>query len=376
MDTLLIILPALLVSGVLIIIACVVYFFIWRELKSAKGNSSQDQSFLLIQNQLQEIAKANQDLKLSNEQLKSDLTEKIQDKIGQSQKMMSDSVQTQLQESQKLIKDITAELGAVKSQGEQVIGFTEQLKSLQDILQNTKQRGALGEYFLETTIKNILPPDNYEFQYSFKDGTIVDAVVKLPDGLVPIDSKFSLENYNKLISENNPENREALAKRFKEDLKLRINETAKYIKPREGTLDFAFMFIPSEGIYYDLLISKIGVVNTQNFLEYAYREKKVIVVSPTTLHAYLQTVIQGLNSLKIEKQATQIIKQVGNLQKHLNSFETYHTKLGNSLSTVVNQYNQNSKAIKMLSNDALKITGEGEKIEIAELTKPEKELED
>ena len=370
-----IILAGLIPSVLIFIIGIVIVLFFIKEMKKVKGDGS-DQSFLLIQNQLQEIAKANQDLKISNEQLKSDLTEKIQDKIGQSQKMMSDSVETQLKESQKLIKDITAELGAVKNQGEQVIGFTEQLKSLQDILQNTKQRGALGEYFLETTIKNILPPDNYDFQYSFKDGTIVDAVVKLPDGLVPIDSKFSLENYNKLISENNPETREVLAKRFKEDLKLRINETAKYIKPREGTLDFAFMFIPSEGIYYDLLISKIGVVNTQNFLEYAYREKKVIVVSPTTLHAYLQTVIQGLNSLKIEKQATQIIKQVGNLQKHLNSFETYHTKLGNSLSTVVNQYNQNSKAIKMLSNDALKITGDGEKIEIPEMVKPEKELEE
>ena len=103
-------------------------------------------------------------------------------------------------------------------------------------------------------------------------------------------------------------------------MKNRINETAKYIKPECGTLDFAFMFIPSEGIYYDLLISKVGVINSQNFLEYAYREKKVIVVSPTTLHAYLQTVMQGLKSIKIEKQAGEIIKKVGDLQKHLDGF--------------------------------------------------------
>jgi len=134
METLLLILPALLVSGSLLLVAAVVYFFVWKEIKKSQGGGAQDQSFLLIQNQLQEIAKANQDLKLSNEQLKSDLTEKIQDKIGQSQKMMSDSVQTQLQESQKLIKDITSELGAVKGQNEQVLGFTEQLKSLQEIL--------------------------------------------------------------------------------------------------------------------------------------------------------------------------------------------------------------------------------------------------
>ncbi len=349
-------------------------YFGYKSLKRETEAGKDHPGFVMLQQQLQQVVKGHEDLKVSNEQLKSDLTEKIQTKIGESQKIMADSVQTQFQESQKLIKDITNELGNVRKTGEQVIGFTEQLKNLQDILQNSKQRGALGEYFLETTIKNILPPDNYEFQYSFKDGSIVDAVVKLPDGLVPIDSKFSLENYNKLVEERNPESREVLARKFKEDLKLRINETAKYIKPSEGTLDFAFMFIPAEGIYYDLLVSKVGVVNSQNFLEYAYREKKVIVVSPTTLHAYLQTVMQGLNSLKIEKQAGEIIKQVGKLQKHLNAFSTYHQKLGNSLGTVVNQYNQNSKEIKKISTDTLKIMGEGEKIEIPELAKPDKEM--
>lgn len=372
METFQLLLAGLLPS-VLIIIIGSIFVFVFKKQLAQKKNEDGDSSFLLIQQQLQEIARTSKDLQVSNEQLKSDLTEKIQTKIGESQKLMQDSVQTQFQESQKLIKDITNELGDVKKTGEQVVGFTEQLKNLQDILQNSKQRGALGEYFLETTIKNILSPESYEFQYSFSDGTIVDAVIKLPDGIVPIDSKFSLENYNKIISENNPENKEILTKRFTEDLKTRINETAKYIKPKEGTLDFAFMFIPSEGIYYDLLISKVGVINTQNFLEYAYRERKVIVVSPTTMHAYLQTVMQGLNSLKIEKQAGEIIKQVGNLQKHLTSLETYHSKLGNSIGTVVNQYNQNSAEMRKLSNDALKITGEGEKIEIPVLEKPNRE---
>ena len=354
----------------MVLIALLIVWFISREF-NRRDNKPDDGSFMLIQNQLQEIARSNLDLKVSNEQLKSDLTEKLQDKIGESQRVMSQSVETQLKESQRLIKDITAELGDVKNQQKQVVGFTEQLKNLQDILQNSKQRGALGEYFLETTIKNILSPSNYEFQYSFSNKTIVDAVIKLPDGLVPIDSKFSLENYNKLISENDPAQKDILKKRFTEDLKLRINETAKYIDPKEGTLDFAFMFIPSEGIYYDLLISKIGAINTQNFLEYAYREKKVIVVSPTTLHAYLQTVIQGLNSLKIEKQATEIIKHVGKLQKHIDAFRTTHEKLGNNLSTVVNQYNQTSKRIGHISQDALKITGEGEKVVIGEIDKPQ-----
>jgi len=329
-----------------------------------------DQSFLMLQSQLQEILKTNQDLKISNEKLKGEISEKLNQKLNESQRAMSDSTELQFKESQKLIKDITRELGDVKKTSEQVIGFTEQLKNLQDILQNSKQRGALGEYFLEQTIENILPPENYSFQYSFKDKTIVDAIVKFPDGIVPIDAKFSLENYNKLISENDKAKKVILERKFKDDLKLRILETAKYIKPKEGTMDFAFMFIPSEGIYYDLLISKIGTIDSKNFLEYAFRDKRVIVVSPTTLHAYLQTVMQGLRSIKIEKQAGKIVKKVENLNKHLNSFKVYQDKMGNSLGTVVNHYNSSQKEFGKIDKDVSKIIESDERMEFEILDKP------
>lgn len=200
---------------------------------------------------------------------------------------------------------------------------------------------------------------------------IADAVIKLDGGkLLAIDSKFSLENYNNIVSETDQERREQFEKTFREDLKKRIQETTKYIKPNEGTMDFAFMFIPSEGIYYDLLISKIGVVNSQNFLEYAFREKKVIVVSPSTLYAYLQTIMQGLKALQIEKQATNIIKKVEDLQKHMGAYETYHAKLGNSLGTVINHYDASGKQLKMISRDTLKITGVGEVFEPEAIDKP------
>lgn len=326
----------------------------------------------IISNQLQEVIKNNQDLKIANEQLKFDLAEKINQKISDGQKEMNKITNLQFQESQKLIKDITIELSEVKQGGKQVLGFTEQLKRLQDILQNTQQRGALGEYFLETTIRNILPPENYQFQYSFKDGLIADAIIKLDKKILAIDAKFSLENYNKIVEENNPEKRIQLEKVFKEDLKKRIIETTKYIKPREGTMDFVFMFIPSEGIYYDLLISKIGVVDSRNFLEYAFREKRVIVVSPSTLYAYLQTIMQGLKALTIEKQASEIIKKVETLQKHLNSYKSYHNKLGNSISTVVNQYNTSNAEFTKIDKDLLKITGqEIDKKELKTLAKPD-----
>jgi DNA recombination protein RmuC len=336
------------------------------------NEKNSDQSQIMLQNQISKLIETNEKISSSNEQLKSELTEKINEKLNQNQKEMNRSVENQFSESQKLIKNITEELHEVKKTSGEVASFAQGLKNLQDILQNSKQRGALGEYFLESTIKNILPVDSYEFQYLFKDKTMVDAVIKLPEGIVPVDSKFSLENYNNFISESDPERKKEFQKVFREDLKKRVMETSKYIKPREGTMDFAFMFIPSEGIYYDLLTSrigadvdssKIGENKSQNFLEYAFREKKVIVVSPTTLHAYLQTVMQGLKALRIEKKAGEIGKKVEDLQKHIIKYSQTHKKVGTAISTAVNQYNISSKSLKQISNDTIKITGSGETIE-------------
>jgi len=383
METLDILVAAFAPTLLFIAIGAIAVFYFRKNGSGNKIEEKNDQSFLLIQQQLQEIARANQDLKLSNEQLKSELSEKLNTKLSESHKVMSDSVQMQFKESQQLIKDITNELGNVRKTGEQVVGFTEQLKQLQDILQNSKQRGTLGEYFLKTTIESVLPVDSYEFQYTFKNGDVADAVIKLPDGIIPIDSKFSLENYNNYVSETNAEQKEKYRKIFREDLKKRVQETSKYIKPNEGTLDFAFMYIPSEGIYYDLLTSKLGsgskdesqvnAVNSQSFLEYASREKRVIVVSPTTLHAYLQTVMQGLRAMRIEKQAGNIIKHVGELQKHISDYQTYHEKIGNTLSTVVNHYNTSGKKLRLVSRDTQKITGAGDVFEPELLDKPHDE---
>ena len=185
-----------------------------------------------------------------------------------------------------------------------------QLQDLQNILTNPKQRGVLGEVFLDNVLKNVLPPGGYQMQYPFKNGEVVDAVVFIKDKIVPVDSKFSLENYNRLIAAPETE-RPALAKAFKNDLKMRIVETAKYIRPEEGTMDFAFMFIPSEGIYYDLLTNKVGAGDDENLLQRGASKYRVIIVSPTSFLAYLQTVMQGLKALDIEQKAVEIQKKVG-----------------------------------------------------------------
>ena len=198
-------------------------------------------------------------------------------------------------------------------------------------------------------------------QYKFNDGDTVDAVIFFGkvDGqtILPIDSKFPMENYNRLIEEKTKAEQDRLARAFIQDVKGRILETSKYIRPNENTLDFAFMFIPSETIFYDLLSNSIGAVkaSSRDLIEYAF-EKKVIIVSPTSFMAYLQTVIQGFRALKIEASAKEIIARVEELGKHLGNYDQYMGKLGNSLSTTVNHYNTAHKELNKLDKDVLQIT--------------------
>ena len=278
----------------------------------------------------------------------------------------------QFGESAQLIKDVTEKLTKLDETNKQVVNFSAQLQNLQDILKNPKQRGVLGEYFLEETLKNVLPPNSYQMQYAFKDGVIVDAVVFVKDKIIPVDSKFSLENYERILATSEPSLKEKLERQFKSDLKIRIDETSKYIKPAEGTMDFAFMFIPSEAIYYDLLINKVGAVavNTRDLIEYAFKEKHVIIVSPTSFLAYLQTVLQGLRALQIEESAKSIIISVGKLSQHLNSYESYLQKLGSSLGTTVSHFNNAHKEFGKIDKDVTKISGKVANVEPLSLDKP------
>ncbi len=275
-------------------------------------------------------------------------------------------------QSARLITEVTEKLTKLDETNRQVVNFSAQLQNLQDILKNPKQRGVLGEYFLEETLKNVLPPNSYKMQYGFKDGTIVDAVVFVKDKIIPVDSKFSLENYEKILNESDRGAKEKLEKLFKIDLKTRIDETSKYIKPSEKTMDFAFMFIPSEAIYYDLLINKVGAVqvNTRDLIEYAFKEKHVIIVSPTSFLAYLQTVLQGLRALQIEESAKDILLNVQKLGRHILSYDDFMKKLGASMSTAVNHYNNAYKEFGKIDKDVMKITASEKKIEPILIDRP------
>jgi DNA recombination protein RmuC len=301
-----------------------------------------------------------------------ELSRTVDHKMSESNKMMSESVRNQFGESAKLIKEVTEGLVSVKETGRQMLGSMDKIEELQNMLKNPKQRGILGEYYLETLLKNVLPPGSFEMQYKFKDGTIVDAVVFIKDKIVPIDSKFSLENYNRVVEEKNEAERDRLEKVFVNDLKLRISETAKYIQPGQGTMDFAFMFIPHEAIYYDLLINRIGALkeDSETLIQRAASKHHVLIVSPTSFLAYLQTVIQGLNALQIEEKAQSIIKNVIDLGKHLKGYEESYTKLGNTLGTAINHYNTGGKELSKLDKDIFKISGVDIGLETLTLDKP------
>ena len=352
----------LFILGIMAVAIAVMAYFLSRR-KPEEKSKEDNQAILMIQDQLKEMRQTLQNF-----------GSQVDSKMGESTKAM----QQQFNQSAKIIRDVTERLTKLDETNKQVMGVADQLQGLEDVLKNPKHRGVLGEYFLENLLKNILPPKDYQMQYEFKNGDIVDAVVFVKDKIIPIDSKFSLENYNRILQEKDIAKREELEKQFRMDLKNRIDETAKYIKPGENTMDFAFMFIPAEGIYYDLLINQVGAikVNTRDLIEYAFKEKHVIIVSPTSFFAYLQTVLQGLRALQIEESAKEIRKYVEMLQKHLLSYDEYMKKLGNNLSTTVNMYNRADKEFGKIDKDVVKITGKTGEIEPLQIEGPVVEEEE
>lgn len=304
-----------------------------------------------------------------------ELKDVMGDKLDRSSQAMQTSVQKQLGESAKLVADVTERLTKLDETNRRVVDVADELKTLQNVLQNPKQRGVFGEYYLKSVLENVLPPGQFQMQYRFADGEIVDAAIFLDRGQVlPIDSKFSLENYNRMIEATDKTERDRWLGKVRADLKGRIDETSKYIRPNEKTMEFAFMFIPSESLYYDLLISNVGQgSSSRDLIEYAFRDKKVIIVSPTSFMAYLQTVLQGLRSLQIEEQAKDIQVRVGKLGAHINKFEEYMHKLGNALGTTVNHYNTAHKELGKVDKDIIKIAETTPAVEPLLIDKPQQE---
>lgn len=347
----------LVILGVVIVGFAVILYVVNQRLRELKSNSAVD----FLKSDVTELSRGI-----------SSLQEAMGDKLERNNMSMQTSMQKQLGESAKLVADVTQRLAKLDETNKRVIDVADELKTLQNVLQNPKQRGVFGEYYLESVLDNILPSKNFQMQYKFQDGEVADAVVFLDKGqILSIDSKFSLENYNRMVGENSKPEREKLLAKVRMDLKGRIDETSKYIRPSENTMDFAFMFIPSESLYYDLLIGDVGTGSSaRDLIEYAFRDKKVIIVSPTSFMAYLQTVLQGLRSLQIEEQAKEIQVRVGKLGQHIAKYDSFMQKLGNALGTTVNHYNAAHKELGKIDKDVVKIAGNLPSVEPLLIDKP------
>lgn len=349
---------------VIILAASIVIFLLYK--KNNNGSSSNE---LLVQltnnlsNQIQEIRKeVSNNAEESRKEIESKLKD-INNEINEFHKSSKTDIQKQFSESNKVIKDVTTQLEKIKGTNEQVLNFANQMKTLEKILGNQKQRGILGEIQLENLLANVLPPELFKMQYTFSNGEAVDAIVKVGNFVIPIDAKFSLDNYNKMIESENKGEIELLEKNFKSDIKTRIDETAKYIRPSESTTDYAYMFIPADGLYQDLLNSRVGTlrINSRDLVSYAYT-KKVMIVSPMSLFPMLQITVKALHNLKIEKSIEDIKNNIHKLSMHLNTYKEYHEKLGKTIGTVVNHYNTTTKEFNKIDKDVVRISGGTSKI--------------
>lgn len=319
--------------------------------------------------QLHDMGGANERMRTSMEKNLERIHHAGQNQFREAREVMSEISQR----SERLINNVNKRLGDLDKTNQRIIDFSRQLQDLQDILRNPKQRGVLGEFILEQVLSNILPPDTFKMQYAFENGDIVDAVVVAKDRFIPIDSKFSLENYERIMNAGENDNIAELQRQFKQDLKKRIDETSKYVRPDENTTEFAFMFIPSEAVYYDLLVNRVGDIN---MVEYAFRDKHVVIVSPTSFSAYLQTVLQGLRALEIEDNAKNIKTRVEQLNKHWLAFEGHIGKLGKTLTTTVNHFNKAYNELGKIDKDVMRITQrEDRKIKVEQVDKPQFESE-
>lgn len=345
-------------------LAGILFYLFWTNSTNKSERKSSDETLKLqlqlneqLRNEIQEIRKeVNENAEKGRVEIESKLKD-INKEINDFHKASKSDMHKQFSESTKVISEVTKELEKIKGTNEQVLSFANQMKSLEKILSNQKQRGILGEIQLENLLANVLPPELFQMQYKFPNGEVVDAIVKVGNFVIPIDAKFSLDNYNKMIESDDKAEVETLERNFKTDIKKRIDETAKYIRPRDKTTDYAYMFIPADGLYQDLLNSRVGTlqINSRDLVSYAYT-KKVMIVSPMSLFPMLQITVKALHNLKVENSIRDIQVNIEKLSSHLKAYKIYHDKLGNTLGTAVNHYNNSSKEFKKIDKDILKIS--------------------
>ncbi|MDD5326884.1 MAG: DNA recombination protein RmuC [Phycisphaerae bacterium] len=269
--------------------------------------------------------------------------DKTSENLQQSLQVGQTNLAHGLQSSQELLGRLNTQIGEMQGTNKQMLQLGVDVRRLEDILSSPKLRGQMGEWSLENLLAQILPKDSYKLQYAFKDGRTVDAAIQLPDFLVPVDAKFPLPSFEKAIKAEADAEKIKLRKQFLKDVTTHIDKIASdYIRPAEGTLDFALMYIPAENVYYETIIKYAG--ETQDILQYSL-DKKVIPVSPNLLYVYLMTVVMGLHGLQIEKQAAEIRQNLKRLNASFSDFVSNWDTLGSHLRNAYGKYEDSQKKL-------------------------------
>lgn len=284
----------------------------------------------------------------------------LRDDLRQSRESLSGEIHNQTDKNIRFLQDTRANyqstiglmesrLGQLQQATSQMIGMAKELTSLQNILQHPKLRGGLGEFLLEELLRQVLPAESFDLQYAFTDGHKVDAVLRLQDGLVSIDSKFPLENFQRMLAAEEDALQRQFRRLFIQDVKKHLDDIAlKYIRPAEGTLDFALMFIPAEYVYYAAFLAPEEEV--RSLAEYALK-KKVLAVSPQGFYAYLQIIARGLKGLRIEKAAQALLENLNQLENDFTKALADFEKMGTHLRFAQTAYDRNLRHWLGLKDD-------------------------
>jgi len=343
---------SILIAAVIVLILAVLGLLVWLISSSFAGRkeiAGQAAGISLLQQQL-EALKAAQDKTSEN------LQKSLQ--VGQATLTQS------LQASQKVLTDLHSQIGQLQGTSAQMMRIGDEVRRLQDILSSPKLRGQMGEWSLENLLANILPKDSYKLQYAFKDGKMVDALIEMADFSVPVDAKFPLPSFERILKAQTDDEKAKLRRQFLKDCTTHIDTiSANYIRPAEGTLDFAIMYIPAENVYYETIVKYAG--ETQDILQYSL-DKKVIPVSPNLLYVYLMTVAMGLHGLQIEKQAAEIRQNLKKLNASFADFLSNWDVLGKHLRNAYSQYDEADKKLDRFGMQLDQIQGEVENKTLSE----------
>ncbi len=265
------------------------------------------------------------------------------------------NIGNRLDSATKVVGDVREHLGRLEKSNQRLYEIGKDISSLQNLLQSPKIRGGIGEYILENLLKQILPGKYYTLQYEFKSKERVDAVIRLGEGIVPVDAKFPLENFKRMLEASDEKERAAIKKSFASDIKTHIrNISEKYIVPDEGTFDFALMYIPAENVYYETIIKDEKLSEDTGIFQYAIN-KKVIPVSPNSFYAYLRVILLGLKGMAVEKSAKEIIFNLSRLRGDFDKFGTEFTKIGRHLDNARTNYSESEKRLIKLTDKLVKI---------------------